>query len=364
MITMFSSFRTKEFSCSIPDVAFSMTFTRAKVTVSVSKNGTPVVVFDEFLYPDSRNRVELTDIDRLIEPYALKWLIFQVDVHIEEQQLSGVMSGVVDVIYTNERNLSCSVISCKANIINATAEDFCNSHFLTLLDGPKETAPGWAEYLTYIGTESPSCVVTLENGDTRSMSVPIEISTDEWTLIDCSCANFEVNDRTVVSYTISAGQRSQKFDVNYHCAPDVAPVLMFYNSFGVQEMAYCTGEHQQVSSFDRKQSRFGRLKKSYAIEEKETFKADTGYLTFPMANWWREVFRSSYVELLLIYDGVVSPDRYVPIVITSEKAEMSNEADHMPRFTFEYEYADRNHNVWDARAEGRVFDNTFDNTFN
>ena len=285
MITMFSSFRTKEFSCSIPDVAFSMTFTRAKVTVSVSKNGTPVVVFDEFLYPDSRNRVELTDIDRLIEPYALKWLIFQVDVHIEEQQLSGVMSGVVDVIYTNERNLSCSVISCKANIINATAEDFCNSHFLTLLDGPKETAPGWAEYLTYIGTESPSCVVTLENGDTRSMSVPVEISTDEWTLIDCSYANFEVNDRTVVSYTISAGQRSQKFDVNYHCAPDVAPVLMFYNSFGVQEMAYCTGEHQQVSSFDRKQSRFGRLKKSYAIEEKETFKADTGYLTFPMANW-------------------------------------------------------------------------------
>ena len=76
------------------------------------------------------------------------------------------------------------------------------------------------------------------------------------------------------------------------------------------------------------------------------------------------MFRSSYVEVMLVYNGVVSLSSYLPIVITSEKAEISNEADHLPRYTFEYEYADRNHNIFDARAEGRIFDNTFDNTFN
>ena len=364
MITLYSSFRLKEFSCSVPNVKFAMTYTRANVTVTVGKNGDNYVIYDEFLYPDSKHFVELADVDRLIEPYAEKWLIFSLSVHIVEQQLSDETSGTEEVIYTNERDLSCSVISCKANIINATAEDFCRDHFLTLLDGPKVTAPGWAEYLTYIGTESPSCVVTLDNGETIAKNVPIMIQTDEWKLISCSHDNFEVAGRTVVSYTISAGNRSQVFTVDHHTDPEVAPVLMFYNSFGVQEMAYCTGKHQQISSFDRKQSRFGRLKKSYQIEEKESFKADTGYLTFTMANWWREVFRSSYVELMLIYDGVFSSDRYLPIVITSEKAELSNEADHLPRFTFEYEYADRNHNIYDARAEGRIFDNTFDNTFN
>ena len=364
MITLYSSFRTKEFSCSVPNVKFAMTYTRARVTVTVGKNGDDFVIYDEFLFPDSSHFVELADIDRLIEPWAQKWLIFQLDVHIEEQRLSDEVNGASSILYSNEKDLSCSVVSCKANIINTSAVDFCNSHFLTLLEGPKETAPGWAEYLQYIGTETPSCVVTLKNGETRSKSVPVMLQTDEWTLIDCSHDNFEVYGSSVVSYVITAGQRRQEFIVNHSADHDVAPVLLFYNSFGVQEMAYCTGTHQQVSSFDRKQTRIGRLKKTYDMEEKERFKADTGYLTFPMANWWREVFRSSYVEVMLVYNGVVSLDSYLPIVITSEKAEISNEADHLPRYTFEYEYADRNHNIFDARAEGRIFDNTFDNTFN
>ena len=100
------------------------------------------------------------------------------------------------------------------------------------------------------------------------------------------------------------------------------------------------------------------------MDEKESFKADTGVLTFPMANWWREVLRSKDIKMLTVYDGYVETGYGKPVIITSEKSDLSNEADHLPRITFEFEYADRNHNIFDVRAEGRIFDDTFDNTFN
>ena len=100
------------------------------------------------------------------------------------------------------------------------------------------------------------------------------------------------------------------------------------------------------------------------LDEKESFKADTGVLTFPMANWWREVLRSKDIKMLTVYDGYVETGYGKPVIITSEKSDLSNEADHLPRITFEFEYADRNHNIFDVRAEGRIFDDTFDNTFN
>ena len=108
MITLYSSFRTKEFSCSVPSVKFAMTYTRARVTVTVGKNGDDFVIYDEFLFPDSSHFVELADIDRLIEPWAQKWLIFQLDVHIEEQRLSDEVNGASSILYSNEKDLSCS----------------------------------------------------------------------------------------------------------------------------------------------------------------------------------------------------------------------------------------------------------------
>ena len=362
MISLHTTFQSKEFSCSIPDVKFAMSLTRALITVTVSKNGDNDVIFSEYLYPDSKGIVELTDVDRLIEPFAKKWLVFGLNVRIDEQLLSD--DGQERILGSDMRTIACEVVSCRASILNTTATEFCSAHFLTLIDGPKETAVGWTEFLTYTGNDSPRCVAFYDNGDNSRMEVSVVLQTEDYMLINCSAVNFVTSGKKLVKYTVIAGNRTQEFHVNYNVDPDVAPVLLFYNSFGVQELAYCTGEHQQVSSFDRKQGRFGRLKKNYQIDEKETFKADTGYLSFPMANWWREVLRSSSVQLVRVYNGQVLTEFTTPIVITSEKSEISNAADFIPRFTFEYEYADRNHNVFDTRVEGRVFDNTFDNTFN
>ena len=46
------------------------------------------------------------------------------------------------------------------------------------------------------------------------------------------------------------------------------------------------------------------------------------------------------------------------------KSDRTNDDDHLPRFTFSYQYSQRIHNVLQMNRVGRIFDNTFDHTFN
>lgn len=363
MITLYTSFQQKEFSCQLPDVEFAISLSRAMVTVTATKSDDQVTLFSEYLYPDNKGMITLSDMDRLIEPYANRWLVFSLSVHITEERVSSSVESNEVVTQHDERALSCDVVSCRANILNMTASAWCENRFLSLMDGARTTAIGWVERLTFIGTDTAHCTAHFEGGSTIRFSVPVIFNSGDAVTIDTSSVNFTSSGRRLLWYDIVAGDRTQRYDVDYDVEPDVAPVLLFWNSFGVQELAYCTGELKQVSSFDRKQARIGRLKKTYDMEEKESFKADTGILTFPMANWWREVLRSREIQVCTVYNGGVETVGK-PVVITTEKIEISNAPDALPRFTFEYEYADRNHCIFDVRAEGRIFDDTFDCTFN
>ncbi|MCR4602445.1 MAG: hypothetical protein K5683_02780 [Prevotella sp.] len=364
MITIANTYGAMEFSSAMRDLAVSITYTRAVITLTVTKSGTSKVVYSETLYPDSSGNITLSDIDCLLEPYAEKWLVFTAAFSVTEQQVTVDADGNEQVTPTDSDGFSLQIVSCKANIVNETATHFCNNHFLTLFDGIRQTAHGYLEYLTYTGTDTASCAATYGDGSTQTFQLTRIGGSDEYSVIDVSPSEFDVTGKTLVSYRVSAGLRYQDYQVMIDADRDVSPVLLFMNSFGVEELAYCTGEHRRVASFDRKQTRIGRLKTSYEIQEKESFKADTGPLTYPMANWWREVLRSKDIKVLQVYQGEVSPLSGVPVIITSEKAEVSNEADFIPRYTFDYEYSDRNHSYYESRVEGRIFDNTFDNTFN
>lgn len=365
MITMYNSWtQDKVFSSEIADLEFAVSFERAKVTVSTIKGLIVEKVYEEVLYPDKFGHIRLVDVERLIEPYSDRYTTFGLKADIEEQKVA--MSNNQETVTVKDTvTVQTVVLTCRARIMNMTAAKFCNDHFLTLLDGTRQTASGWKEVLTFLGDlpAAPTCSALYTDGTRTSFQLSVTESGD-FRMLDVSPDNFLSTGRTLAGYTVNAGNRRQEYEVIYDFPADIAPVLLFVNSFGVEEIAYCTGEHKQASSFDRKQSRFDRTKVSYEIVEKETFRADTGILSYPMANWWREVFRSKSVKLMRIVDGIISLDDFIPVVLSSEKAELSNAPDHLPRFTFEYEYADRNHNIWDNRREGRIFDFTFDNTFN
>ena len=362
MITLFNDFPAMVFSSSIPDVGFRISYTRAVVKMTVTHGNDPVEVpYEETLYPDNKNDIYVTDIDQIMAAFSERWIRFNLAVTITEQMVDSEMNvtpqGTRDLTVTQ-------VVCCRANIVGFTPSDFCSKHFLTLLDGPRKTALGRMELLSFIGAESVTSVAYFDDGSSNAGGVTTLHSGDGCRILDVSPEKFVSGLRKLVKYQIIAGSRTQWYELDYDGDPDVAPVLLFVNSFGVQEIAYCEGAHHQVSSFERKQARIGKLKESYMIEETESFKADTGYLSFPMAQWWRDVLRSKDIEVLPMADGAVVIDGGKPVVITSQKAELSNEADHLPRFTFEYEYADRNHNFWEQPREGRIFDNTFDHTFN
>lgn len=363
MISLLSSFAVTEFSSTIPDLEIAVSTEKVKVEVAVAKAGESTVVFSETLYPDMIHHVRLSDIDRLIEPYSARWLVFTLQIRIIEP---GAKSNSFDAADAVERLLETRVVTCKANILNMSAEEWCEKRFLTLIDGEKTTAPGFLEYLYFVGrlSASPTYRAYYDDGSTHVGPLQFTSMGDDYGRIDASPVNFHRSGVTLLRYEVRAGERVQQFVVDNDVETEVAPVLLFWNSFGVQELAYCTGELKQVASFDRKQARIGRLKETYSMEEREHFKADTGYLSFPMANWWREVLRSRNIQVLTVVEGGVDLGSAKPVVITAEKHEMSNAADHLPRVTFEYEYADRNHNVFDTRREGRIFDDTFDHTFN
>lgn len=347
----------------MPDLVASLSYGRAVVAVTVTKSGDSQKVYEEYLYPDANGQIMLTDIDRLIERFAEQWVVFSLRIDITEQDVTEDADGKEVIAATTSDSVTTTVVSCKANILNVTCQQFCDSHFLTLLDGTRQTAEGFLEYLCYVGSGSPSCTAYYSDGSSRGCHVDILVDGD-YRMIDASPVNFVSAGKVLSRYVVSAGSREQRYEVVRDFDPDIAPVLLFFNSFGVQELAYCTGEHQQVASFNRKQARIGRLKESYQVEEQKKFKADTGILTFPMANWWNDVLRSKDIRVLPVQNGGILVGEGIPVVISSEKSELSNAPDALPRITFEYEYADRNHNILDLRREGRIFDNTFDYTFN
>ena len=179
-----------------------------------------------------------------------------------------------------------------------------------------------------------------------------------------SPGNFVSAGKQLTAYTVTAGSRRQRFEMDLS-EPDCAPILEFYNSFGVWEYIYCTGTHQVSPDYKRSAARIGGMLRNYRIEETRTFKADTGIMNTAMAAWADELFRSPEVYVVNVIDGsVTSSDGGKEVVITDSKSENSNDDDHMPRFSFSYQYAQRIHNVLQMNRVGRIFDNTFDHTFN
>ena len=244
MITRYSDFQAKEFSCQVPDVEFSISRDRAHVVVTVSKTGDEErQIFDEHLYPDNASKIKLQDLDMLLEPYADMWLKFSLTVMVTEEAVSTDGSGneVVSSIATS--SWATTVISCRANILNMTAADWCDNRFLTLIDGAKTTAPGFLEYLYFVGNLPGSPTYKAYYDDDSSQAGPLNVTGlgDGYGRIDASPNNFLSSGRKLLRYDIRAGNRVQQYVVDNNVEPEVAPVLLFWNSFGVQELAYCTG---------------------------------------------------------------------------------------------------------------------------
>ena len=294
--------------------------------------------------------ITLTALGELLEPYARKRLVSSVTISATTDGGSA-QTATFTVLYAMDD-------------VGIGAEEFYNGYFLTILQGPKLTAMGRLELLWYYGSDNATVTADYSDGTTATVAAVMATSSGQYSCIDASPDHYGQAGKQLVGYTVQAGQRSQRFDID-HRRPDCAPILEFYNSFGVWELLYCSGTHKVAPDYKRSSTRIGGLLRNYRIEETRKFEADTGFLTTPMAAWADELFRSEEVYVVNVYGGSVeSRDAGKEVVITDSKSEVTNEDDHMPSFTFTYQYAQRIHNVLQLNRVDRIFDNTFDHTFN
>jgi hypothetical protein len=352
MITIIKTLSGKYFSSNVPDVEF--TISGAKAGVQMLVDGSEI--YGENLFPVD-GKITLSDLTDLLTPYARQGLIVALDIKISErddtdQELSNA-------------EINASVIYCcvdfQTSNVQVNVSDFCDNHFLSILLGPKISAPGRLEFLHYLSTDDASVIAEYSDGTKATFVPPAVQGNEKYTTIDVSPSRFVSEGKTLVRVTAIAGKRTQEFDMDPE-QPDAAPILLFVNSFGVEELLYCTGKHQVSPSYTRTTAWVNGNLKNIKIEEKRKFSADTGYLNVAMQNWADELFRSDDVRLVNIYKG--EPQVGKEVTLSDSKSEVSNADDDMAKFTFDYQYSQANHNVVEINRAGRIFDNTFDNTFN
>lgn len=346
-------------SCTVADIVVATSAAQLAVTISVKAlgaSGEAETVYNETLLPIS-GQVELSELSSLLTPFSRDALAISVSVALQEKDSAGANTGTTE-------SLTFTVLYSAADI-DIDPQDFYDRYFLSIFQGTRRTAAGRLEYLHYYGADAATATARYADGSTKEFTLTAVSSSTVYTCIDVSPDQFAQDGKELTDYTVAAGQRSQTYMV---CeAEDAAPIMLFTNSFGCQELLYCTGTHTVSPTYTRSQGRIrGRLT-NYDIEETRTFKADTGWLTTEEAAWADDLFRSEevYVCNAIPLDAggyQIKPAKEV--VITDSKSEISNDDDARPAFTFDYVYAQRTHNVLQFTRAGRIFDNTFDYTFN
>lgn len=349
------------FSAQLPDLTVTTKMKRIAVTVGFGQGLTHI--YSETLYADPTGLVTLYGLAELVQPFARQQLVADLLIQLTEQDTSTDADGNVTVTDGETQRLSARVVYSAA-IVSEAATEFTTTHFLSRLLGPKVTALGRLEYLHSTGGSDVPCVVTAAyaDGTTGRFELKAIGGNDYYQTFDVSPAQFETAGKQLTGYTVTHDRRSQQYDIDFS-RPDAAPVLLFRNSFGFQELAYFTGTHKVKPDFKYSSGYVNGELQNYDIVETRTFEADSGPLTTAMADWLSDLFRSQEVYLVnFMTDG--SPQVGQRISITDQKSELSNDDDNLPRFSVSYVYASRNHNYIDITREGRVFDNTFDYTFN
>lgn len=324
------------FSSALDEIIFTTSAEPANFCLKMGDT----VILDENYVPDSTGRVVIYDLQKLIEPYLLSNLIESFTYTISDGDDTQISRTFTVQFCTAESSLS--------------ARTFMDSYFLTTLMGEKITASGRKEFLHLVTSEV--CTVLADctywaDGilSVSTVSVKEVSELNKVVTVEVSPSVFEVLDKQLVKYEIKAGQRTQLYKVDDTCF-DVAPSLLFTNSFGCQETFYCTGTQELEPQFARSASIVGGMYRNCFIEENRIFSANTGVLNIPMSMWADDLFRSR--EIYLLIDNL--PDKQITIMESDSKR--SNDYEVMYVYTFKYRYAQRNHNILHLPKAGRVFD--------
>lgn len=354
MATILQQPSALEFSCMLPDIIFGSNADHSVVTVTIEASGDTKNIYQETLFP-SGGKITLEEVPQLLEPYARQFLSMTMIAKIEEYNAAGAKTG--------ERSTDESTVLFSMCDVGESASLFTAGHFLTTLNGPKIVYMGCEERLyAYDATQVSITGRYFDGSDISEVTVTLNAAatTNDISAFFVSPADVDAllgQAGDLLEYVVVAGERSQVFKVSRETVVP-APSLAFINSFGCTEFIHCVGTHQKESKYDRQSARFHSKLRNYRATEQRTFKANTGWLNTAMADWADELFRS--LEVYLWVDNTIGKE----VILSDSQSVINNDDDDMPAFEFSYSYSQRIHNVMQRGHAGRIFDNTFDHTFN
>lgn len=299
-------------------------------------------ILSQTYYPDERHMVMIYDLDKLLESYI--------------DEIGGTFSLLVDGITVK----TILVMTCRA-AITENADKFYKDFFFTPSMGERDTALGRFEVVTMycdaVTNVKAQCSYLTANGGIVTKSKFL-ISSAGWICVDVSPAKFDDAEAgMLISYIVHAGSRKVCYRVLANPA-EADPAFIFRNSFGCWETIYLTGAKQVAPSYTRSNAVIEGQYRMYDIEEIMSFKAYTGPLRPGMVPVALDLARSR--EIYLLGKDGKAGDR---ITVTDVDVKHTNEDNSIPDFTFTYRRADRRSAQLAVVRPPRIFDSTFDNTY-
>lgn len=357
MATIISHPGPLSFTGTMENLVLKSPSAQVRVAIKVTSAYGTHEVLNEVYYPDESSSVTIYHPGDLCEPYARQYGSVTATASVYDITADGVQAAALDV------DLGTVLFG---NVDPQTdASTFCEHHFLTILMGPKTTALGRKECLSaYDAGDLTVTAYIKKGGDITSVSGSLSPISTTGKVNDYNVSPDNIREvlqlsdgQQLLQYSCQAGVRRQTYDMVIEKVPP-APSLAFLNSFGCWEYIHCTGTHKKSSKFTYSTAVVGDKTRNYAIQEQRQLTANTGSLSYAMAEWADELFRSQQVYL---YTGGKMGKE---VVVSDVKDEVTNEDDNMPSYEFTWMYAQKLHNVIDTETKRlRVFDGTFDYTF-
>lgn len=357
MASVYKQPRTLSFTGNMSDLVVHVEGSSAVFKLTATHGGETETLFKERFWPDSDGYVTITQLGPLAEPKCRRYASITMAAEVTEYQHDDDETGT-------KLDIDLGTVLFGEVDIEVDAATFCNEHFLTVLNGEKLTAIGRTECLSaYTATTvTVSALLELADGTFTTKGATLNAAKTTNLVSDFNVSPQNIFDligatagQRLVSYTISAGARKQSYRVIEDQVPP-APALVFLNSFGCWEYIYCTGTHKKEGSYTYSTAKMDGKTRNYKIERRKQFTANTGALSEAMADWADDLFVSLNVYL---YNGGHMGKE---VILSSPKDEITNEDDNMPAFEFQWTYAQNLHTIMEVERY-RVFDNTFDYTF-
>ena len=255
-----------------------------------------------------------------------------------------------------------NVVQC-AMRVSEGAGTFLPSFFLSNVMSERDTTMERKELLTLIATEDTAPSAKAEclywNGIevvSADKQMNATIATGVATEIDTSAKQFaDTQLGRLVAYVVRVGARKMSYHVTEVDTSECA--MLMRNNFGAWEAFYFNGMSEYKPEYTRDSAMTNGDLVANDIEESDIMKTWTGPLQPSGVALARDLARS--IHVLLIEKGVATD----AVTITATEVEHSTADDDMPDFSFSWRRAD----LWSAKLTAartpKLFDDTFDNTY-